>query len=148
MIKLDDMVEITNVDGLKEFLYNRFPNNGEELIGLQGKITMIDKITCKDVTYYSVSLPESIQYRYINLNCIEDKETVTFLEKNLRLVKEGENKVNDSRFFNPSNIKALDYKDLDGKTLKMTVVDNDECLMVAGIDKENNTIYMLHSEVK
>jgi small nuclear ribonucleoprotein (snRNP)-like protein len=54
----------------------------------------------------------------------------------------------NSRFFDFTKAKVLNYKDLDGKTLKMTVVDNDECLLVAGIDKENNTIYMLHSEVK
>lgn len=60
-----------------------------------------------------------------------------------------EYKIEDnSRFLDPSNFKTLNYKDLDGKTLKMTVVDKDECLLVAGIDKETNTIYMLHSEVK
>lgn len=55
---------------------------------------------------------------------------------------------NSFKLFNPSDIKPLDYKDLDGKTLKMAVVDNDECLLVAGVDKEANTIYMLYSKVK
>lgn len=63
-------------------------------------------------------------------------------------IDEEDVKTDNLRLFNPSDIKPLNYKDLDGKTLKMTVVDNDECLLVAGIDKENNKIYMLHSEVK
>ena len=56
--------------------------------------------------------------------------------------------MDNTRFFDSSNLKTLNYKALDGKTLKMTIVENDECLLVAGIDKETNTMYMLHSEIK
>jgi hypothetical protein len=79
-------------------------------------------------------------------NKIDYKLIAKSFIKELRLYVPEEN--NDSKFFNPSDIKPLNYKDLDGKTLKMTIVDNDECLLVAGINKETNTIYMLHSEVK
>jgi hypothetical protein len=81
-------------------------------------------------------------------------DSVSFLDNTYKKLKFGKeiredntNK-NNTRFFNSSDIKPLNFKDLDGKILKMTVVDNEECLLVAGIDKESNTIYMLHSEVK
>jgi predicted Zn-ribbon and HTH transcriptional regulator len=83
------------------------------------------------------------------IELLDEKYNIRLIRKN-KIVeyKILDKKVDNTSFFNLSNIKSLDYKDLDGKTLKMTVVDNDECLLVAGIDKETNTIYMLHSEVK
>lgn len=146
-LKLGDIVEVVNIDGLNRVLYDGYPKGfNKKLIGLQGMITMIDDTTHKNITYYIVDLPIK-NPRIHDMRYVIDGRTI-FLKDNLKLVKEGENKVDDSRFFNPSNIKALNYKDLDGKTLKMTVVDNDECLLVAGVDKETKIIYMLHSEVK
>ena len=145
--KLGDIVEVTNIDSLNRVLYDEYPKGfDKKLIGLQGMITMIDNVTTRGITYYVVDLPIK-NPRIHDMNYITDGRTV-FLKENLKLVKKDENKVDDSRFFDFSNIKPLNYKDLDGKTLKMTVIDNDECLLVAGIDKENNKIYMLHSKVK
>lgn len=145
--KLGDIVKVTNIDGLNRVLYDEYPKGfDKKLIGLQGMITMIDNVTTRGITYYVVDLPIK-NPRIHDMNYITDGRTV-FLKENLKLVKKDENKVDDSRFFDFSNIKPLNYKDLDGKTLKMTVIDNDECLLVAGIDKESNTIYMLHSKVK
>lgn len=79
-------------------------------------------------------------------NKIDYKLIAKSFIKEIRLYVPEEN--NNSKFFVASNIKPLNYKDLDGKTLKMIVADNEECLLVAGINKENNTIYILHSEVK
>jgi hypothetical protein len=88
--KLGDIVEVTNIDGLNRVLYNDFPKGGKELIGLQGKITIIDKITCKNITYYLVDLPNAKYYKIKKQNCIEDGSHVVFLEENLKLVKEEE----------------------------------------------------------
>jgi len=226
-LKLGDIVEIVNIEGLNRVLYSNYPKGfSKKLIGLQGKITMIDKVTDKNIIYYlvdfSVGNSKIHDMRYFvdsraiflegNLKLIKEDENIkmnddwktwkvgnivqvlnindmifsdkirqyigregriisieyipsilktimlikigeteyqSFYPYNLKLVKkENDIKVDKSRFFNPSDIKQLNYKDLDGKTLRMTVVDNEECLMVAGVDKETNTIYMLHSEVK
>ena len=145
--KLGDIVEVTNIDGLNRVLYDEYPKGfNKKLIGLQGMITMIDTVTTSGITYYVVDLPIK-NPRIYDMRYITDGRTV-FLKDNLKIVKKDDNKVDDSRFFNPKDIKPLNYKDLDGKTLKMAVIDNDECLLVAGVDKENNKIYILHSEVK
>jgi hypothetical protein len=146
-LELGDIVEITNIDGLNRVLYSDYPKGfSKKLIGLQGKITMIEDVTDNNIIYYlvdfSVGNPRIHDIRYfIHSRAI-------FLKDNLKLIKKENDKVDDSRFFNPKDIKPLNYKELDGKTLKMAVIDNDECLLVAGVNKENNTIYMLHSEVK
>jgi hypothetical protein len=92
---------------------------------------------CQDIGY--------LKLKCNGLDCTIDMQII----ENIELYNKKEiNNISDSRFFNPKDIKPLNYKDLNGKTLKMTVVDNDECLLVAGIDKENNKIYMLHSKVR
>lgn len=49
----------------------------------------------------------------------------------------------NNRVFNPSDIKHLDYSELDGKVLKMIIVNNVDGLLVAGQDVENKIVYIL-----
>ena len=107
------------------------------------KVKCMDNLTCALTMrkIYDVISEDNHYYEIINdLNITQEYskerfEKVTGDKNNLRL-------------FDLSHIKPFNYKDLNGKTLKMTVFDNEECLLVAGIDKETNTIYMLHSEIK
>lgn len=46
------------------------------------------------------------------------------------------------------DIKSYDYKDLDGKTLSISVVDNDEITIIAGKDISDNKVYILNYEEK
>lgn len=98
----------------------------------------VNKFCGQDTGYLILKCTNGLDYT-IDMNIIKDIDLYD---------KEEVNNINKSRVFNPSDIEPLNYKDLDGKTLKINVVDNDEWLLVAGIDKETNTIYMLHSEVK
>ena len=45
------------------------------------------------------------------------------------------------------DIKSFDWRDLDGKSLDIKVVENEGVLMVGGRD-ENGIMYILHSEFK
>jgi small nuclear ribonucleoprotein (snRNP)-like protein len=121
--KLDDIVEVINIDGLNTVLYDEYPKGfNKNLIGMQGKITMIDNVTTRGITYYLVDLPVN-NNRIQGMRYLTDGRTV-FLGDNLKLVKRGGKNMDNSRFFDFSNVKPLNYKDLDGKTLKMTLVDN------------------------
>jgi hypothetical protein len=44
------------------------------------------------------------------------------------------------------NRAVFDWKDLDGKTLTIKVIENENGLMVAGIDTDK--FYVLHTEIK
>lgn len=49
----------------------------------------------------------------------------------------------DYKFFNLKNTRNLDYNELDGKVLKMIIVNNVDGLLVAGQDVENKIVYIL-----
>lgn len=83
--ELDDIVEIVNVDGLNRVMDCKKGN--KELIGLQGKIIMIDKVSCSSIAYYLIELP--IKYpRIEDMKYIIDGRTL-FLGENLKLIKRG-----------------------------------------------------------
>lgn len=102
--------------------------------------TFKGKLTLNNKDCIAIDYPKELKGTYIGRDGIE---SIRVLNNFFDFYKK-----DDNRFFDFSNIKPLNYKDLDGKTLKISVIDNEECLLVAGVDKENNTIYMLHSEVK
>lgn len=107
------------------------------------------KLIQNDKNCIAIDYPKELKGTYLARDSIESIRIVGSFSDLINLITKKENyRVDNSRFFDSSNIKPLNYKDLDGKTLKMAVVDNKECLLVAGVDKETNTIYILHSEVK
>lgn len=50
----------------------------------------------------------------------------------------------NNRVFNPSDIKHLDYSELDGKVLKMIVINNVDGLLIAGQDVKEKKVYILN----
>lgn len=46
------------------------------------------------------------------------------------------------------DIKSYEYKDLHGKTLEISIVDNEEITIIAGKDIEDDKVYILNYEVK
>lgn len=92
--ELDDIVEITNVDGLNRIADCK--KGTKNLIGLQGKIIMIDKVSYSPTAYYLVDLPQiKNQYRYISNECIVSGRSL-FLVENLKLVEKGGNKISNN----------------------------------------------------
>lgn len=78
--KLGDLVEIVNIEGLNRVLYSNYPKGfSKNLIGLQGKITMIDKVTDNNIIYYLVDFPA--------------ESRAIFLEENLKLINKGDDKM-------------------------------------------------------
>lgn len=51
-----------------------------------------------------------------------------------------------SEFFEASSIVTFGYKDLDGKVLKICVVEGDGAVVVNGIDTETGHVYVLFSK--
>lgn len=47
-----------------------------------------------------------------------------------------------------NDIKPYDYSELNGKTLQISVVDNEELFIMSGKDVESDKIYILQYEVK
>lgn len=139
------MKHLYDKEDIQNYKTNEIPLNTTVIIktkcdAFKGKLIQNDR-NCIAIDY-----PKELKGTYLARDGIESIRIVGSFSD--LITKKENDRVDDSRFFNPSNIKTLNYKDLDGKTLKMTVVNNDECLLVAGIDKNTNTIYILHSEVK
>lgn len=87
--ELGDIIEVINVDGLNRVTDCK--KGTKNLIGLQGKIIMIDKVSCSSIAYYLVDLPQ-IQNHY---ECIVSGGSI-FLADNLKLVKkENDRKMKD-----------------------------------------------------
>lgn len=49
--------------------------------------------------------------------------------------------------FKKDEIPTFKYKDLDGKTLLMKIIDNEDGLMVGGTDVDTGITYVLFSQV-
>ena len=47
-----------------------------------------------------------------------------------------------------NDIKPYDYSELNGKTLQISVVDDEELFVMSGKDVESDKIYILQYEVK
>jgi hypothetical protein len=56
--------------------------------------------------------------------------------------------LNNPDTFSSSRLNYLNYKDLDGKLLKIKIVDDDGCLMIGGVDVHTKDIYILNTILK
>lgn len=46
------------------------------------------------------------------------------------------------------DVKAYEYSELNGKTLQISVIDNNEITIIAGKDIEDDKVYILNYDVK
>lgn len=53
---------------------------------------------------------------------------------------------NNDSVFNFEDIKPIDYKELDGKILKVVVAENEDVRIIAGQDLDTKKIYVLSCE--